>query len=215
LFVRSVFFQMKERINHGQLPHCARKLRLFDWRPQCPGCGVNLMFYGFEKRFYEDTKLSELSMAAARARLKRFKASFNGSMPAKLRIFTCFLPLAALLLPMGVLRADLPFAEKQWSAGLLGLLGLLDMDMRGFGELPWLRLMLQSEQAVLFAAGISMGVVRRRMFRASVSCAFAWPPWAASRRPESPERNHNRCWRGVNHTHANRTDKSAQPVPRA
>ena len=134
-------------------PHCARKLRLFDWRPQCPGCGVNLMFYGFEKRFYEDAKLSELSMAAARARLKRFKASFNGSLPAKLRAFTCFLPLAALLLPMGVLRADMPFAEKQWSAGLLGLLGMV---MRGFGELPWLRLMLGSEQAVLFRPGLAL-----------------------------------------------------------
>jgi len=134
-------------------PHCERKLRLADWRPNCPGCGVNLMFHGFEERFYEDAKRSELSMAAARAKLKRFKASFKGNLPAKLRTFTCILPLLSLLLPMGSLSASLPFAEKQWSAGLLGI---ADFAMGGLGDLSYLRLMLGSGQSELFRYGLLM-----------------------------------------------------------
>ena len=131
-------------------PHCNRRLRLIDWRPKCPDCGVNLMFFGFEKRFYQDVKRSELSLAGMRAKMRRCKASYKGSLPAKLRLITCALPAAALLLPMGALRADLPFAERQWSAGLLGL---VDMVMGGFGDLSYLQLMLQSAQGALFRFG--------------------------------------------------------------
>lgn len=26
-------------------PHCGRKLRIYDRRPECPGCGVNLNYF--------------------------------------------------------------------------------------------------------------------------------------------------------------------------
>lgn len=136
----------------SKCPHCDRELRLTDWKANCPGCGVNLMFYGFEERFYEDAKRSELSMAGMRAKMKRFKASFNGSTLAKMHLIVCALPLVTLLLPMGELRANLPFAGKQWSAGLLGLVSAV-MD-GGLGEIPYLQGMLDSGQSALFRVGL-------------------------------------------------------------
>jgi len=134
-------------------PNCDRKLRLTDWRPNCPGCGVNLMFHGFEQRFYEDAKRSELSMAAARARLVRFKAGYMGSPATRLRLFTCALPLLSLLLPMGSLGVRLPFYAETWQAGLLGLANLA---LGGYKEpLAYLWAMAQTpDWGPLFRCGL-------------------------------------------------------------
>ena len=128
-------------------PRCNYHLRLTDWKPNCPKCGVNLMFHGFEERFYEDAKLSELSLAGMRAKMKRFKASFAGGNTVKLRLFTCLLPLASLLLPLGRLSVKLPFAAQAWEAGILGVAKLV-MGMSGTqNALPYLQAMMASEQA--------------------------------------------------------------------
>ena len=34
----------------AKCPKCGRKLTLFDWKPNCPDCGVNLVYYGMEER---------------------------------------------------------------------------------------------------------------------------------------------------------------------
>ena len=136
-------------------PKCDAKLRLTDWKPNCPSCGVNLMFYGFEERFYRDAKLSELSMAGMRAKMRRFKASFNGSMTAKLRIFTCFLPLVSLLIPWGSMVARLPFGEQTWQAGALGIVDLAMGNYQDF--IAYLLSMAQSPAwGSLFIYGIGL-----------------------------------------------------------
>ena len=33
----------------AKCPKCGRKLTLFDWKPNCPECGVNLVYYGMEE----------------------------------------------------------------------------------------------------------------------------------------------------------------------
>ena len=157
-------------------PHCNRRLRITDWKPNCPGCGVNLMFYGFEERFYEDAKRSELSMASMRVGSKRTKAGLAGSFWAKARLIVMTLPLVSLLLPWGSLRASMPFGAQQWQAGLLGfmnlfmgsaaespyLLSVWGKDFAGKGEvkdlmaqgLPFLQSMWNSEWSYLFQRGV-------------------------------------------------------------
>ena len=157
-------------------PHCDRRLRLTDWKPNCPGCGVNLMFYGFEERFYEDAKRSELSMASMRVGSKRTKAGLAGSFWAKARLIVMALPLASLLLPWGSLSAQMPFGAQKWQAGLLGfmnlfmgsaaespyLLSVWGKDFAGKGEvkellaqgLPFLQSMWGGEWGFLFQRGI-------------------------------------------------------------
>jgi len=132
-------------------PHCDKRLRLTDWRPNCPKCGVNLMFYGFEERFYEDAKRSELSMAGMRVGSKRMKAGLAGSLWAKVRLCICFLPLASLLLPWGSLNAQLPFAPQKWDAGILGLMNLF---MGNKDVVPYLQSMWGGEWSFVFQRGI-------------------------------------------------------------
>jgi len=135
-------------------PHCSKRLRLLDWKPNCPHCGVNLMFYGFEERFYEDAKLSELSMAGMRAKMKRFKATLAGSRLAKLRLCIAVLPLVSLLLPMGSFTARLPFAQQSWQAGAMGIVNLV---IGNKDALPYLRDMLDSPMwKALFWPGFLM-----------------------------------------------------------
>jgi len=112
------------------------------------------MFYGFEERFYEDAKLAELSNAAARVKWKRMKAGVAGSREAKLRLYICALPLLSLLLPMGVLRARLPFAGQIWPAGLVGIARIAT---EGMGGLPYLREMTGDPVlGALFGRGVFM-----------------------------------------------------------
>ena len=132
-------------------PHCDKKLRIVDWRPNCPNCGVNLMFYGFEERFYEDAKRSELSMAGMRVGSKRMKAGLAGSLWAKIRLIVCLFPLASLLMPWGELSAQLPFAAQKWQAGIMGLVNFF---MGGMDALPYLQGMWGGEWSGLFQLGI-------------------------------------------------------------
>jgi len=132
-------------------PHCNKRLRIIDWRPNCPNCGVNLMFYGFEERFYEDAKRSELSMAGMRVGSKRAKASLAGSLWAKIRLIICIFPLASLLLPWGHLSAQLPFAAQKWQAGILGFMNLF---MGNLDVIPYLRAMWGSQWSAVFQWGI-------------------------------------------------------------
>jgi len=134
-------------------PHCDKRLRLTDWRPNCPKCGVNLMFYGFEERFYEDAKRSELSMAGMRVASKRMKASLAGSRWAKIRLYICALPLLTLLLPWGSLDAQLPFAAQKWQAGLLGLINFFTGNL---DALPYLQSMWDGPWSAVFQKGILM-----------------------------------------------------------
>ena len=133
-------------------PNCNKRLRIIDWRPNCPKCGVNLMFYGFEERFYEDAKLSELSMAGMRVASKRMKAGLAGNLWAKIRLCICFLPLVSLLLPWGSLNAQLPFAAQQWQAGILGFVNLFTGNLKDV--IPYLRSMWSGEWSALFQRGI-------------------------------------------------------------
>ena len=40
-------------------PKCGYKLKFTDFRPECPGCGVNLMYYNHQERLAEDADKAE------------------------------------------------------------------------------------------------------------------------------------------------------------
>lgn len=106
-------------------PNCGRQLRLKDWRQNCPACGVNLVLYDFEGRFYRDAKRAELSMASMRVLWQRLKAGVVGSKYTKLRLAVAPLPLISLLAPAVLLQIHLPLAQQRWNSGLLGVISLL------------------------------------------------------------------------------------------
>ena len=82
-------------------PKCGRKLRLSDWRPECPACGVNMIYYNANDRLLAETERAEIEHAKSQPRIDRAKAAFFGSPPAVARLALNVLPLAALFLPLG------------------------------------------------------------------------------------------------------------------
>ncbi len=108
-------------------PKCGKKLRLYDWRPECPHCGVNMVYYNSNDRMLEETEQAEIEHAHSQPRIDRAKAAFFGSAPAIARIVLSVLPIGALFLPLGrrPLSISAPF-------NVIGVYGAID-DAGGFG----------------------------------------------------------------------------------
>lgn len=113
-------------------PKCGRKLTLFDWRPNCPGCGVNLMYYGMEERLLKEADAAEAEHARLQKRIDRLKASFIGSKLTIIRIVLSILPIAALMLPLCSVTYSGPLIEETTKSinaiGLYNLVSSLDFD---------------------------------------------------------------------------------------
>ena len=116
----------------AKCPKCGRKLTLFDWKPNCPGCGVNLVYYGMEERLLDEADAAEAEHARLQKRIDRLKASFVGSKLTIARIVLSILPIATLLLPLCSVTYSGPFIENVTkNIGLIELINIitsLDID---------------------------------------------------------------------------------------
>ncbi len=93
-------------------PKCGRKLTILDWKPNCPGCGVNLVYYGMEERLLDEADKAEAEHARLQKRIDRLKAAFIGSKLTIVRIILSILPIATLLLPLCSVTYSGPFIEQ-------------------------------------------------------------------------------------------------------
>lgn len=93
-------------------PKCGRKLTIFDWKPNCPGCGVNLVYYGMEERLLDEADAAEAEHARLQKRIDRLKAAFVGSKLTIVRIILSILPIAMLMLPLCSVTYSGPFIEQ-------------------------------------------------------------------------------------------------------
>lgn len=113
-------------------PKCGRKLTLFDWRPNCPGCGVNLVYYGLEEKLLDEADAAEAEHAKLQKRIDRLKAAFIGSKLTIARIVLSLLPIVALLIPLCEVTFKAPFmGEKTTAVNLIALIDVfsnLDFD---------------------------------------------------------------------------------------
>lgn len=116
----------------AKCPKCGRKLTLFDWKPNCPDCGVNLVYYGMEERLLDEADAAEAEHAKLQKRIDRLKASFIGSKLTVARIILTLLPIATLLLPLCTVTYGGPFIEEVTkNIGLIELINVitsLDID---------------------------------------------------------------------------------------
>ena len=116
----------------AKCPKCGRKLTLFDWKPNCPDCGVNLVYYGMEERLLDEADAAEAEHAKLQKRIDRLKASFIGSKLTVARIVLTLLPIATLLLPLCTVTYSGPFIEEVTkNIGLIELINVitsLDID---------------------------------------------------------------------------------------
>jgi len=93
-------------------PNCEYKLRLIDWKPNCPKCGTNILYYKMEERLLAEADRVETANAAFQKKADRAKAAVVGSKWAIARLVLLALPLITLFLPLGHARLSMPFVEK-------------------------------------------------------------------------------------------------------
>ena len=62
----------------AKCPKCGRKLRLTQWRPECPACGVNMVYYDANERLIREAETAEVQHAKSQPGVDRAKAAFFG-----------------------------------------------------------------------------------------------------------------------------------------
>lgn len=132
-------------------PKCNYKLKLTDWRPECPKCGVNVMYYGIEDRLREEADKAEYAHAKSQPKFDRLKFSLIGHPLSIVRLVIGLLPIVATLLPMGTVNYILPYLEKNTTVNLISivtfiidngfdvdlLMKLLGSDLVGTAMIYW------------------------------------------------------------------------------
>jgi hypothetical protein len=108
-------------------PKCNYKLRIRDYKPECPQCGVNILYYGMEERLAREADAAEKEHAEFQPKIDRVKAAVYGSKVAIARLVMIFLPILSLLLPLGKVTMNLPFYEtsQNITVNLISIVKLL------------------------------------------------------------------------------------------
>lgn len=110
-------------------PKCSYKLSMVDTKPECPVCGVNLVYYGMEESLKKEADRAEFEHACLQPRFDRLKAATIGSPLAIVRLVLCILPLVATLLPMGKVIVNLPFYAETVSVNLVSVITKVFMNL--------------------------------------------------------------------------------------
>lgn len=87
----------------AKCPSCGVKLKLTDWKQNCPQCDTNLVYFGMEERLQTDADKAETELALFQKSKDRLRASLLGSRLTIVRIALCVLPLGMLFLPLAKL----------------------------------------------------------------------------------------------------------------
>ncbi len=129
-----MFIRNGEELMAEYCPKCNYKLRIRDWRPECPMCGVNVMYYGNEERLRKEADAAEYRHALTQPKYDRLKFSLIGHPLSVVRLVLGLMPIAAMIIPSGKLNFTLPFAEHSETVGLISVVKFiidkgLDFDL--------------------------------------------------------------------------------------
>ncbi len=103
-------------------PKCNYKLKISDWRPECPKCGVNVVYYGIEDRLREEADAAERHYALSKPKFDRLKFSLIGHPLSIVRIVLGLLPIVCLLLPMGTVHYTVkPLVDRSVQVNLISV----------------------------------------------------------------------------------------------
>lgn len=116
-------------------PKCNYKLRIRDWRPECPKCGVNVMYYGNEERLRAEADAAEYHHAITQPKYDRLKFSLIGHPLSIVRLVLGLLPIAAMLVPSGTIKYVLPFGEHSVQVGFISIIQFISDKGFDFGLL--------------------------------------------------------------------------------
>lgn len=108
---------------------CGYKLSMIDIKPECPVCGVNLVYYGMEDTLKKEADKAEFEHATLQPRFDRLKAATIGSPLAIVRLVFGLLPLLATLVPMGTVAIHLPYFEEKITINLIAAITKVFMKL--------------------------------------------------------------------------------------
>ena len=108
---------------------CNYRLKLTDWKPNCPKCGTNILYYKMEERLVAEADQVETANAAFQKKADRARAAVKGNKWAIARLVLLVVPLLTLLLPLGRLEVSLPFVEKATTLNAVTIvMGLMNLN---------------------------------------------------------------------------------------
>lgn len=111
----------------AKCPRCGHHLHIYDWKPNCPECGVNMVYYNSNERLLTESEAAEIEHAKHQPGIDRAKAATIGSKPGIARIVLSVLPLAAVFLPIVKLYAP------DGTSKALNALSLYTKFLSGYG----------------------------------------------------------------------------------
>lgn len=110
-------------------PKCGYKLSMIDIKPECPVCGINLVYYGMEESLKEEADRVEFEHAASQPTMDRLKAATIGHPVAIIRLVFSLLPLVATLAPMGKAVVTLPYFQETTTINIIAIINKVFMAL--------------------------------------------------------------------------------------
>ena len=115
----------------SKCPECGHSLKIWEFRAECPKCGVNIANHKWEERLNDDADFAEHAFAKFHYKFQNFKSAVFGTKLRIVRLVLTFAPLLALLFPLYNFTLNLPFNHSEKSISFLSLIldYLLETDI--------------------------------------------------------------------------------------
>ena len=136
-------------------PKCGYKLSMIDIKPECPVCGINLVYYGMEESLKQEADRAEFEHAASQPMMDRLKAATIGHPVAIVRLVFSILPLVATLAPMGKVVVNLPFFIETTTINIISIVTKVFMAL----DIDHMFAMLGSEMVGTAYIGYLVGLL--------------------------------------------------------
>lgn len=113
-------------------PKCYGILNFWNFKAECPHCGVNIPNYNWEGRLEEDAENAVVAWKKFNRFTGNLKSALFGSKIRIIRFVCTFLPLIALVLPLAQYTMNLPFVDSSQQS-----MTLLDFTLNSLLSLNW------------------------------------------------------------------------------
>lgn len=110
-------------------PKCGYRLKFTDIKAECPGCGVNLMYYNHQERLAEDADKAEAEHVQMQPKIDRIKFAFVGTKLSIARLVLLFVPIGMLFLPLAHVEANMPFKSINMNVSILNIIMDVIMEL--------------------------------------------------------------------------------------
>lgn len=132
-------------------PKCGRKLKFTDYKPNCPDCGINLLYYKIEERLEVDAINAELEHARTQKRVDRAKDALFGTPLAIVRLVMLVVVVGMFFVPLATLHTVGPYFDNTTTINALEIYNSVsDLDFDG--------LFVLAESPVLKTSLLALGI---------------------------------------------------------